>query len=233
MAKYKTPRMRKIASDRRLKKRLKQSDKLSLMPGDLPFAEDPLNPSKFNLLDENPITGQKFQARSGRPVADPELTFTANNKFQSDFDIPSLETDYGQMVQSLSSEAMIEKPNTNAFGMELSAKDRLQLGGSALASGLAGAEAATPAQAILGGVSAGLSTAALMTGAAAGPVGAVVGIGTALLGLASSKKKKKAAEKARRKREAELKRAEELRLLESFHRRRSNAIDRLAGAFRR
>lgn len=140
-------------------------------------------------------------------------------------------TDYSDLLENLSSEDDLEFEDSSG---DWSNKEKLQLGGAAASSAMIGANAQTNEQAIVAGVSAGLSTSALLAGsAAAGPAGIVVGLGVAALGMASAKKAKREAEKAERKRQAEQKRAEELRLLESYHTRRANAINQLAGAFRR
>ena len=92
-------------------------------------------------------------------------------------------------------------------------------------------------QALIGGVTTGLSTAgalaALGGGAAAfaGPAGIALGAITAFEGMASARKAKRAQREAQAKAEREMKRQRELELLEKNQNRRQRAIDRLMQAF--
>jgi len=138
----------------------------------------------------------------------------------------------------------------------MSAGDKMKLASSAVASGAAGIEAQTKGQAIAGGVSAGLSagmTAASMIGAdaaataaaggvatmstagamAATGIGAVVALGVMAAGMNSAKQAKERAEDEKKKQEKQAQKAEELRLLSTYHDRRAKAMDSLIGAFRR
>ena len=98
------------------------------------------------------------------------------------------------------------------------------------------AQSQTAQQAIMGGAMTGLSVGSMLTGAAAGPVGIAVGLGSALVGLSNAssqrRKREKAQEKAKKELEAREQKATELRLLESSNTRRQRAYETLMGAFR-
>lgn len=96
---------------------------------------------------------------------------------------------------------------------------------------LATSKAQDTSSAIIGGAMTGLSASTMLTGAAAGPVGIAVGVGSALMGMANARKAKKAQREAERKQKEELRKARELSLLESQGAARQRAIESLAGAF--
>lgn len=175
------------------------------------------------------VSSEKINLLEGASVVDPQ-----GNVISQSTQLPETplqgklsETDYQELLSELDSSQDLEFEEVPEEG--LTSSDKVKLGGSAVTSAMMGANAQTESQAIVSGVSAGLSTAAI----AGGPVGWAVGAGVALLGIASARKAKKEQERAERKAEAERKRAEELRLLETHNQRRANAINQLAGAFRR
>lgn len=98
------------------------------------------------------------------------------------------------------------------------------------------ANAQTASQAIMGGAMTGMSVGSMLAGAAAGPAGIAVGVGTALIGLAnassSRRKQENAKAEAEKKQKEEQQKAEKLRLLESYNSRRQRAYESLMGAFR-
>ena len=85
--------------------------------------------------------------------------------------------------------------------------------------------------AIIGGAMTGLSASTMISGAAAGPIGAAIGIGSALAGMVNARKQKKAQQEAQRKQEEAIKKARELQLLQSKSQARQQAIQTLMGAF--
>lgn len=111
---------------------------------------------------------------------------------------------------------------------KVSSEDLAAVGATALQT----ANATSSGQAVVGGVLTGLSAASLAPAAAAGPIGLAVGAGAALMGMASSRRQKKAAQRAEEKRQFELKKAEELALAERQHARQQKAVEMLMGAFR-
>lgn len=121
----------------------------------------------------------------------------------------------------------------------MSATDKIQLASSAVASGAAGMEAQTKGQAIAGGISSGVSAGmaaasmASMGAAAATGVGAVVALGVALAGMNSAKQAENRRQDEIKKQEKKAQKAEELRLLSTYHDRRAQAMNNLVGAFRR
>ena len=105
---------------------------------------------------------------------------------------------------------------------------------AATAMGMQTANAQNDMQAIMGGAGTGMQVASMLTGAGAGPVGAAVGVGTALMGLISSAKGKKEAKKAKEEQEKLLKerkeqarKARELQLLQSQSQERQSAFANL------
>tara|TARA_R100000951_G_C2637129_1_gene179666 strand:- start:147 stop:686 length:540 start_codon:yes stop_codon:yes gene_type:complete len=92
-------------------------------------------------------------------------------------------------------------------------------------------KAQNSAAAIMGGAMTGLSASTMISGAAAGPIGAAIGVGSALTGMINARKQKKAQQEAQRKQEEAINRAREVQLLQSKSNARQQAIQTLMGAF--
>lgn len=132
--------------------------------------------------------------------------------------------------------------NDPSFSQQLqgmSAKDKIGLASSAVTSAAIGAESQTKGQAVASGISAGVSAGlaassmASMGALASTGVGAVVALGVMAAGLNAAKQAKAKEEDEKKKQEKRAQKAEELRLLESYHNRRAAAMNSLIGAFRR
>mgnify|MGYP000468580046 CR=1 FL=1 len=108
-----------------------------------------------------------------------------------------------------------------------------------MASAAATAESKTSSQAVVGGlttgVSAGLTAASMasVSALAATGVGAVVAAGAIVAGMNSAKQAKNRAADEQKKREKQAQRAEEIRLLGTYQNRRDKAMQNLSAAFRR
>lgn len=148
--------------------------------------------------------------------------------------------EFGQQFQDTSSN--MPTGDTPGFFEEGGAWDTSEFVGDAKGVASAGmmgmqtAQAKTATQAIMGGAMTGLSVGNMMAGAAAGPVGIAVGLGTALVGLANAssqrRKREKEAERIKKEQEEQLKKIEKLRSLESYNKRRQSAYQSLMSAFR-
>ena len=167
------------------------------------------------------VAKKKIQ-KSKTPLADKVLGAYKKDKVATREMMRSEDIDRSQKVVNKSN---IEAPGGSKFTGD--AEGIMSTGLMALGT----AKAQDTSSAIIGGAMTGLSASTMIGGAAAGPAGIAIGVGSALMGMANARKAKKARQKAERERKEELRKARELSLLESQGAARQRAIESLMGAF--
>lgn len=201
------------------------------------------------------------QPASIKPAAAPTTNYQFNSA-NFDGANPYAGSNYSLMPEGASFDESLQKLSTIGNTQNLSnmsTADKMAVANQAMgtiASGAATIESQTKGQAVTGALTTGLSagmTAATMIGAdaaataaaggvatmstagalAATGIGAVVAAGVLAAGLNSAKQAKNRAEDEQKKREKQLQKAEEIRLLSTYQSRRDQAMANLASAFRR